>query len=319
MFGYILGFRTDLKLLSMDDVERLFVWLKNSDFQYATKYDYWMMFKVITKFLNPAIDCKGFKLVSKKLKKLPEDILSEDEVTLMIKSATSIRNRALISVLYETGCRIGELVGIKIKDVVFDEYGAVIIVDGKTGMRRIRIINSVPLLSQYLQEHRFRDDITAPLFYRYDKHYRTKLSEAGISKQLKETARLIGIKKRVYAHLFRHSRATHLAKYLTEQELKVYFGWVGDSKMACVYVHLSGKDIENKILEINGIIAPKTTANGHSKPKQCPRCKIMNDYTSKFCSSCSQVLDIKEATGLDIKPSEFEEFMQFYKKWKETK
>jgi integrase len=56
--------------------------------------------------------------------------------------------------------------------------------------------------------------------------------------------------RRVYPHLLRHSRATHLAKFLTESQLKAYFGWTQDSKMTRIYIHLSGKDVDEAILRI---------------------------------------------------------------------
>lgn len=202
---------------------------------------------------NPELDLTQYKLKTKKKRKLPGDILTEEEILRLIKFAKYARNKALISLLYESGCRIGELLNLRIKDISFDDYGAVIIVNGKTGMRRIRLINSIPLLAQYMEEHKFNDDLDAPLFYRMDKPAKVKLTEKGVNKISKDCAKEAGIKKRIYPYILRHSRATHLAKHLTEQELKIYFGWTGDSRMASVYVHLSGKDIENKILEINGI------------------------------------------------------------------
>ncbi len=36
----------------------------------------------------------------------------------------------------------------------------------------------------------------------------------------------------------------HMAKVLTEQELKAVAGWTQSSRMAAVYAHLSGRDIE---------------------------------------------------------------------------
>lgn len=42
----------------------------------------------------------------------------------------------------ESCCRIGEILSLKIKNIQFDEYGIVLTVNGKTGMRRVRIIDS---------------------------------------------------------------------------------------------------------------------------------------------------------------------------------
>jgi site-specific recombinase XerD len=62
-----------------------------------------------------------------------------------------------------------------------------------------------------------------------------------------------GLDKQVYPHLFRHSRATHLADKLTEAQMKILFGWAGNSDVPSVYVHLSGRDVEEALLRIYGI------------------------------------------------------------------
>jgi len=35
--------------------------------------------------------------------------------------------------------------------------------------------------------------------------------------------------------------------------MKQYFGWVQGSDMASVYVHLSGRDVDNALLKLNGL------------------------------------------------------------------
>ncbi len=49
------------------------------------------------------------------------EVLSEDEILRTIEVEKNLRNKAIISVGYEGGFRIGELAGIKIKDVEFDK------------------------------------------------------------------------------------------------------------------------------------------------------------------------------------------------------
>ena len=71
------------------------------------------------------------------------------------------------------------------------------------------------------------------------------------------------IKKKIYPHLLRHSRLTELAKELTEQELKVFAGWVAGSNMAQIYVHLSGSDVSNKLLSNAGLIDTETIKVNH--------------------------------------------------------
>ena len=137
---------------------------------------------------------------------------------------------------------------------------------------------------------------------------------------IKDCARRAGINKRVYTHLLRHSKATELAKKLTSQELMVYGGWKKLSTVQ-VYTHLSGADIEKKILEINNI-RTDDTAKYNSVilgPINCPRCSFRNDSTSKFCSRCGMVLDSREALSLkETNSSEFQAFLvELFHRWKE--
>ncbi|NJD52503.1 MAG: hypothetical protein FIB07_06490 [Candidatus Methanoperedens sp.] len=77
----------------------------------------------------------------------------------------------------ESGARISELGNLKIKHVKFDQYGAVLMVDGKTGMRRVRIIFSSPYLATWLVNHPFRDNPEAFVWVR-DRHRRQKCTHA---------------------------------------------------------------------------------------------------------------------------------------------
>ena len=91
----------------------------------------------------------------------------------MIKIANQTNNprdRCFVIMLYETGCRIGELIGdnnypgVRISDVKFDQYGAIVDVDGKTGLRSLRLISSAPAISNWLRQHPDHDNPQAYLF-----------------------------------------------------------------------------------------------------------------------------------------------------------
>ena len=99
-----------------------------------------------------------------KNRKLPEEILTKEDIKKMIDAARTPRDRAIISVLYESGCRVGEFLSMRIKNVSFDRYGAVIVVHGKTGYRRIRLVSSVPYLAEWMNSHPFSEDPEAWLW-----------------------------------------------------------------------------------------------------------------------------------------------------------
>jgi integrase len=204
--------------------------------------------------------------------------------------------------LYESGCRIGEILTLRIKNVLFDENGAVLLVDGKTGQRRVRIIASVPLLSIWLNNHPFRENPDSPLWIVVGtKNHNQPLAYPSVATQLRKIAERAGVKKKVNPHAFRHARATFLANNLTEAQMKEYFGWVQSSGMAAVYVHLSGRDVDDAILRLQGLAETRKNEVASLRVKDCARCKERNSPVSKFCSRCGSPLDIQTAMELDEK------------------
>jgi integrase/ribosomal protein L40E len=259
--------------------------------------------------------------------KLPEEILTEEDVLKMVEKASGLRDRAIIFLTYESGTRLGEIINLRLKHVTFDEYGGVLMVDGKTGQRRIRVINSVPSLKLWIEHHPFRDDPESPLWVCLNKNsYGKPLYRDGFVGIIKKAGKLAGIKKRVYAHGLRHARANSLSKLFSEQELKVFFGWVGSSQMAGVYTHLSGLDIDKKLLEKSGLLKEEQGTSDTLKPKKCGRCGMENPITAKYCSKCYNPMDIKEIEKIEMIKQAVAEYLytkmsqdkEFEQKRKET-
>ena len=76
------------------------------------------------------------------------------------------------------------------------------------------------------------------------------------------------------------------------------FGWKQGSDMPSIYVHLSGRDVDDAILGIYGL---KTSEEEKPKltPKICPRCQQRNVYDGKLCSKCGLALDINAAAQIE--------------------
>jgi len=226
---------------------------------------------------------------------LPDDLLTKDEIERMINAAINPRDRAFISVLYESGARIGELLSCKIKHAKFDDNGVVLTLpDGKTGARRIRLVYSSTYLRQWFDTHPRKEDRNADMWVRLDSGAH-RIDYEGIRMAVKRVGKRAGIQKPVNLHNFRHTRATHLAEHLTEQQMKAYLGWTAGSGMAAVYVHLSGKDMDNAILKMHGI-EKDTHINETLKVGKCPRCHEINQDKASFCFKCGMPLTESSAT-----------------------
>jgi hypothetical protein len=215
-------------------------------------------------------------------------MLSEDDIKNLINVAENPRDKAFIAILYESGCRIGEMLFLRLKHINFDQYGAQLLVDGKTGYRRVRIIASAPYLTEWINKHPRKDDPEAPLWI--SRVYET-MSYAALRITFKRLFKKAGVHKKINFHNFRHSRATYLANHLTEAQMKEFFGWVQASDMASIYVHLSGRDVDKALLKVYGIQNEEKKEESQLNPKKCPRCQEINPFSNKFCNKCGQILD----------------------------
>jgi integrase len=302
----------DFKKANKRDIQELIIKINNMDNGRGqpasewTKYTYKTILKRFYKWLNGDDEeyPKEVKWIHPKMdkrnKKLPEELLTMEDVKLIANETQNQRDRAFVLFLYESGARIGEIMSIRVKDFESDKYGAkVLIPEGKTGPRKIRIIASAPALSNWLTQHPDRKNKNSPLFCGISNYKRgLNVVYQNYRKILKKAANKASIDKPVNPHHFRHSRATELAKKLTEAQLCEYMGWITGSKEAATYVHLSGRDMDKAILSIHGLIEEKTEKDKFNSIK-CPRCGIKNDPAAKFCSGCSLGLDEKSVMEYD--------------------
>lgn len=293
-FGRFLEFkdtfdRNDIiRYLNSDEFKNLEISSQNSYKAKLMRFFLWIGFqkKDIADLLKKKKDIK------KTLKK--SDLLTKEEIRLILdKKMKRPIEKALFILLLETKARKSEIRTLKIKDIVFYEsYAMVYIRNSKTSQRNIPIVESIPYLTRYLEDHPLIDNPEAPFFVSfYDGKFREYSVNAfnGIIKR-----RTKNMLKRVYPHLLRHTGLTEMAKHLTEFQLKQLAGWSMDSKQASRYVHLSNQDLENKVLELHGIKPPEEQEEvKHIEIVRCPRCDFANSDLDKYCSRCGSVLDIK--------------------------
>jgi integrase/ribosomal protein L40E len=233
---------------------------------------------------------------------LRKDILSEEEIRKLVDAAERQRDRALIFVGYESGCRAGELLGLRLRDVKLDRYGAVLLVKGKTGTRRVRLVQSVPDLQLWLNMHPLKGNPDAPLWISRQGGSRP-ITKTRFCEILEVCAKRAGLVKHVHPHLLRHSRATHLASVLTEAQMREFFGWTKRSQVPAVYVHLSGRDVDGTLLKHYGIEVEEAKRSEALEPVDCPRCQARSPPGAKFCLRCGMALS-QEAIAVHKEPSE---------------
>lgn len=291
------------------------VWTKHTHKTILKKFYRWLVFG--NEYLNrpDSPEIIGWLRVNISKKDRPRvkasDILTEREAENLVNVAEHPRDKAFISMLYELGARIGEIGELCVSDISRDQYSFTVDLSGKTGHRTPRIVVSDSYLATWLNSHPLKNNPMSPLWVVLgDRNKNEKMKYGAFRALVLRLAEKAKIKKRIYPHLFRHSRVTHLLtnKQINESQAKIYFGWVPDSRMLAEYSHLVARDVNEVMLEIHGI---KTSDGDKKEPKvkQCPRCKEINPKEHLFCKNCGSFLDIKTAIALDDKRGGFEGVM----------
>ena len=178
---------------------------------------------------------------------LPETLSVEEiEALLSVEEALtpmSLRDRAIIEVMYATGVRVSELVSLDIDDV--DLYENFVRCMGKGSKERIIPVHdeAVEAVRVYLQDG--RESLAGPAAGRalFVSRKGGRLTRQALWLILKSRAQAAGIERKITPHTLRHSFATHLliggAQLRHVQEL------LGHASITTtqVYTHLTSEHV----------------------------------------------------------------------------
>jgi integrase/recombinase XerD len=320
---YISNFHTMLKMVDnefelldtdREDLEHLLAKVNQSDYSPSTKKG----FKVAIKKFYKVMEGGGERYPKKvgfitanipANKKPSKDSLSEEEINKIIQECRNDRDRAMYKLMYEGGLRPGELIDLTIGDIEFCNNGVrVHIENGKTGNRTILVIESERYLKNWLSKHPFHDNRDAPLWVKVDGRNVDSddpedraIGYNYMRLNLKRKAGRAGVRpdnstseehySEITPHIFRHSRATHVATEMKEATMKEYFGWTQGSNMVETYVHMSGRDVDSEVLKMYGMEEEEE----ENEPRTCPRCTKEYQGNENFCPNCSSPLNQEDA------------------------
>ncbi|MCC1485362.1 tyrosine-type recombinase/integrase [Winogradskyella immobilis] len=229
--------KIDLKNLSNRDVELFIesVFLKrnysiSTQRQFISAIKQFILFYPDTQISNLALTRP------KRSKKLPI-VLSPQEMIGIIQHTKNLKHRAILTLLYSSGLRIGELLTLKLSDFNV-ERKQIHIRSGKGRKDRfVSIADSfLPLLHNYILTYK-------PSVYFVEGPKRRPYSASSVRKFLSKSCKASGIKRNITPHTLRHSYATHLLEHGVGlrhiQEL------LGHSKpeTTMIYTHVARKDL----------------------------------------------------------------------------
>ena len=254
----------------------------------------------------------------------PSDLWTVEDDLLFLKYCPSKRDKCYHMISRDTGCRPHEILKLRLKDITFKTAGrgehqyAEVLINGKTGSRTIPLIDSIPYVKDWIDEHPQHGNLNAPLICGYAKRIGRRLKprslnrlydnyKKGLFTKLAATAKegeqraedvpqedkqkIVELLKKPWnPYIRRHSALTEKSLILKEHILRQYAGWSIRSQMPQKYLHYFGNESSESILQAYGIITKEKQDIDKLRPKQCPNCNESNKPDSKFCAKCRMVL-----------------------------
>lgn len=175
----------------------------------------------------------------KRAKLLP-NVLSKEEVKMILNALVNTKHIAMLSLIYSCGLRRSELINLKPNDI--DSNRKIIIIrQGKGRKDRIAPLSEkiIDMLRRYYIGYK-------PQTWLFEGQIKgTKYDERSLATVLKHALAKTNIKKPVSLHWLRHSYATHLLEAGTDLRYIQEILGHQSSKTTEIYTHVSTKNIQN--------------------------------------------------------------------------
>jgi len=179
------------------------------------------------------------KIHRPKREKLLPNVLSKEEVKLILNAHSNLKHKTMLSLIYACGLRRSELLHLKPTDID-SKRGIVIIRQSKGKKDRI-----APLSDKILTMLRDYYVANKPITYLFEgKIPGESYSEYSLQSVLKQALYKVGIRKPVTLHWLRHSFATHLLESGTDLRFIQELLGHNSSKTTEIYTHVSTKSIQ---------------------------------------------------------------------------
>jgi integrase len=244
------------------------------------------------------------KKINKENKYDSIEIWSKEELLSIIEYEDDIRNKAIITLLWDLNARNHEVVRMKIKNVVFkDRYAeGEIPYYTKTGSREVLLRASFPYVRDWLNLHPLKNQINASLVCSHTtgkelhpdtlwaimNNLKKKILEILENKLIEDIEKkkllsyLISSKK-CNPYCIRHSSIDEDAEWLVDNSMTKKVGWTINTKRRGTYIQKRmGRKTKMEVLKRDGIIIDDFDRTVPSI-KICSRCEYTNGFDADVC------------------------------------
>ena len=177
-----------------------------------------------------------------KTQKLLPNVLSKEEIKLILNAHSNIKHKAMLSLIYSCGLRCGEMLRLKPEHI--DSKRNILIIKQSKG-RKDRI---TPLSNKIILMLRDYYHLHKPKEWLFEGQKQGEpYDERSLQNVLKQAIGKSQIKKPVSLHWLRHSYATHLLENGTDLRYIQEILGHSSSKTTEIYTHVSTKNIQKII------------------------------------------------------------------------
>lgn len=245
----------DLDSLKLEDIRSFLVLLNQSELAISTKNDTKKILKRFLKYKYKNWSSKFNQLSEVKLNTKNEkrdlskqDLLTPDEMKLIINSTDSLKYKLILLLMQETACRPEELLKCKWKDVNMDRQ-EIRLDSSKTGEKReIPINKSIDHLRRYKNECFFEPPRNTDYIFPNPRNSNKHVTTQSLSDFLFKLEKRLGFHKHLYPYLWRHSILTKMIKTLSPKVYEMYSGHSLETGMK-IYSHLDNEDLRKELYD----------------------------------------------------------------------
>lgn len=206
-----------------------------------------------------------------------QNLITPEELELLLRSADTIRLKCFVSLLYESAGRPHEIRTAKWGAVNWNDETITLYASKTRKARTLPIKNSIAHLRRWFKENTFSDLTDKDYIFcsPYDRN--EPIGKFQVGYWLRGLGKKAGIQRPIYAYLFRHSRITELkTKGIDDLDRKKFAGHSLNSKMQGVYVSMDNDDMVRSILDKIYNAEELTTEQKHEYEKRIEELEAHN-------------------------------------------
>lgn len=256
----------------------------------------------------------NFKLGGSRSYTDPERLPTPKTVKELVENCKRPRNKAYIMLLWSTGGRNGEILGLKWRDVKFTgKIGKVVFKDTKNGGdHKVPMAEAYPFMFQHRENDPKSSDPNAFVFRSLNSGNQLSASTAGkITKRLREKDEVnIPSQIKTNPHAFRKGRTSYWARQeKNEAWICRHMNWAQGNNTVRHYCRMAQEDVERGVAESLGLERSQDKEKREEStvltPSECHSCGAINGFETENCFECGETLETsklyKEAKVKEMK------------------